>query len=244
MMPVTRALLRLLSVQGAWSYERMLGIGMGNAAQPLLAELRGREPVRHAEATARSAEFFNANPNLAGLALGALTRAELDLVPGPQIERLRAALCSPLGSLGDQIFWAGLVPALGAAAVTAATLGIGWGAGIGIVIAYAVVRWWVLRWGLHTGLSAGIAVGRELGRSWVPQAITPAGHGAAFCVGLAVPLAAAWLPSAASRHDLVAMLLVAVVGTALSRWLSPTLTAVRFALLAASIALLLRWIMV
>lgn len=244
MTPATRALLRLLSVQGAWSYDRMLGIGMGNAAQPLLAELRGREPVRHAEATARSAEFFNANPNLAGLALGALARAELDLAPGPQIERLRAALCSPLGSLGDQIFWAGLVPALGGAAVAAATLGIGWGAGIGIVIAYTVVRWWVLRWGLRTGLASGTAVGRELGHSWVPHAIAPAGYCAAFAVGLAVPLAASWLPSAASRHDLIAMLLVAVVGTALSRWLTPTLTAIRFALMAAGIGLLLRWIMV
>jgi PTS system mannose-specific IID component len=244
MTPAARALLRLLSVQGAWSYERMLGIGMGNAAEPLLAELRGREPVRHAEATARSAEFFNANPNLTGLALGALARAELDLVPGPQIDRLRAALCSPLGALGDQIFWAGLVPALGAAAIVAATLGFGWGVGVGIVAVYAVVRWWVLRWGIRTGLAAGMAVGRELGHSWVPQALAPAGAAAAFMVGLAIPLSAASLPSAAARPDLAAMLLVAAVGTALSRWLTPMLTAVRFALMAAVIGLLLRWVAV
>jgi hypothetical protein len=222
----------------------MLGIGMGNAAQPLLAELRGREPVRHAEATARSAEFFNANPNLAGLALGALVRAELDLAPGPQIDRLRAALCSPLGALGDQLFWVGLVPALGGAAIAAAALGLGWGVAVGIVIVYSAIRWWVLRWGIRTGLGAGTAVGRELGHSWVPRAIAPAGAAAAFSIGLALPLAAAWLPSAASRHDLLAMLLVAVAGTALSRWLTPTLTAVRFALMAAAIALLLRWVAV
>ena len=222
----------------------MLGIGIGHATQPLLAELRGREPVRHAEATARSAEFFNANPNLAGLAVGALARAELDLTPGPQVERLRAALCSPLGALGDQIFWAGLVPALAAAAIAAAALGLGWGVGLGIVVVYAVVRWWVLRWGIRTGLASGTAVGRELGHSWVPRAIGPAGTLAAFAVGAAVPLAAAWLPSAASPHDLIAMLLVAAVGTALSRWLTPTLTAVRFALMAAAIALLLRWVAV
>lgn len=244
MTPATRALLRLLSVQGAWSYERMLGIGMGNAAQPLLAELRGREPVRHAEATARSAEFFNANPNLAGLALGALVRAELDLAPGEQIARLRAALCSPLGALGDQIFWVGLVPALAGAAIAAATLGLGWGVGIGIVVVYSVARWWVLRWGIRTGLAAGTAVGRDLGHSWVPRAIAPAGAAAAFSVGLALPLAAGWLPSAGSRHDLLAMLLVAVLGSALSRWLTPMLTAVRFALMAAAIALLLRWVAV
>ncbi|MDQ2670285.1 MAG: PTS system mannose/fructose/sorbose family transporter subunit IID, partial [Gemmatimonadota bacterium] len=231
---------RLLAVQGAWSYERMLGIGMGHAAQPLLAELRGREPVRHAEAMARAAEFFNANPNLAGVALGALARAELDLVPGRQIEKLRSALSSPLGSLGDQLFWAGLVPLLGAAAVTAAALGMDAGAALGIVIVYGVARWWVLRWGLRTGLASGMAIGQELTRSWIHRVIAPAGALAAFAVGLALPLAADWLPSGARGRDILATLLVAAVGTALSRWLSPTLTAVRFALMAAAVALLLR----
>lgn len=240
MTPDTRALLRLLSVQGAWSYERMLGIGVANAAQPLLAELRGSEPVRHAEATARSAEFFNANPNLAGLAVGALVRAELDLTPGPQIQRLRAALCSPLGALGDQLFWAGLVPALAAFAVAGAVLGLGVWAGLAMVAAYTAARIWVLRWGLRTGLGAGTAVGQELGRSWLPRAIAPVGALAGFAVGLALPLAAAWLPSSATRFEATAMLLVALVGIALSRWLTPTVTAVRFALMATGVALLLR----
>ena len=30
------AWLRLLAVQGTWNYERMLGVGMGYAADPLL----------------------------------------------------------------------------------------------------------------------------------------------------------------------------------------------------------------
>ena len=34
-----RALLRLLAVQGTWNYERMLGVGMGYAAEPLLEDL-------------------------------------------------------------------------------------------------------------------------------------------------------------------------------------------------------------
>lgn len=242
MTAATRALLRLLSVQGAWSYERMLGVGMGNAAQPLLAELRGTEPVRHAEATARSAEFFNANPNLAGLAVGALVRAELDLAPGAQIQRLRAALCSPLGALGDQLFWAGLVPALSAVGLAAAALGLGLWAGLVVVLLYSLTRVWVLRWGLRTGLAAGMGVGQELGRTWLPRAIGPAGALAGFTVGMALPIVAAWLPSAAVRRDFLAMVFVAVVGTALARWLSQTVTAVRFALMAAGLALLLRWI--
>ena len=85
---------------------------MGYAAEPLLEDLKAVDPVRHGEAVVRSAEFFNCHPNLAGLALGATARAEYEAVAGPQIVRLRTALCSPLGSMGDQLFWAGLVPAL------------------------------------------------------------------------------------------------------------------------------------
>src|SRR5262249_2656364 len=114
-----RALLRLLAVQGTWNYERMLGVGMGYAAEPLLEDLKTVDPVRHGEAVVRSAEFFNCNPNLAGLALGATARAEYEDVPGPQIVRLRTALCSPLGALGDDLFWAGLVPALVGATLAA-----------------------------------------------------------------------------------------------------------------------------
>src|SRR6185503_17489808 len=82
--PVTggwHALLRLLAVQGTWNYERMLGVGMGYAAEPLLEDLKTVDPVRHGEAVVRSAEFFNCNPNLAGLALGATARAEYEAVP-------------------------------------------------------------------------------------------------------------------------------------------------------------------
>ena len=122
-----RALLRLFAVQGTWNYERMLGVGMGYAAEPLLEDLKAVDPVRHGEAVVRSAEFFNCHPNLAGLALGATARAEYEAVAGPQIVRLRTALCSPLGSMGDQLFWAGLVPALVGITLVAVMLGARWG---------------------------------------------------------------------------------------------------------------------
>ena len=77
-----RALLRLFAVQGTWNYERMLGVGMGYAAEPLLEDLKTVDPVRHSEAVVRSTEFFNCHPNLAGLALGAVVRAEYDALPG------------------------------------------------------------------------------------------------------------------------------------------------------------------
>ena len=162
-----RALLRLFAVQGMWNYERMLGVGVGYAAEPLLEDLKAVDPVRHSEAVVRSAEFFNCNPNLAGLAVGATVRAEYEATPGAQIARLRTALCSPLGALGDQLFWAGLLPALVGCALVTVVLGARWWAIIGFLLAYNIVHVWTASWSLRTGLAAGMGVGAAIGSSWV-----------------------------------------------------------------------------
>ena len=61
--PLGRCLLRLFTVQGSWNYERMQGVGMGVAEEPLLRDLRGANggTTYHA-ALARGAHFFNAHP--------------------------------------------------------------------------------------------------------------------------------------------------------------------------------------
>src|SRR5207244_10928421 len=85
-------------------------MGIGGGEEPLLPDLRregGDDGVAYRAAVARGAHFFNAHPYLCGLAVGAAARAELDGVPPEQVERLRTALCGPLGSLGDRLVWAG-----------------------------------------------------------------------------------------------------------------------------------------
>jgi mannose/fructose/N-acetylgalactosamine-specific phosphotransferase system component IID len=223
-----RALLRLFYVQAAWNYERMLGIGMGHAAGPLLEDLRAVDPARHAEAVARSSDYFNANPNLAGLALGALTRAEHDHVPGAAVSRLRMALSGPLGALGDRLFWAGVVPALSALALAAIALGAGWRAALALVLVYGVIRALTARWALSTGWAEGLQVGAAIGRSWVPRSAERAGVVAGFCVGLAIPLAATWLLRGVGREPALVALAVALAGLALSRLAGPHHTALRF----------------
>ena len=238
-----RALLRLFAVQGTWNYERMLGVGIGYAAEPLLEDLKSADPMRHTEAVVRSAEFFNCNPNLAGLALGATVRAEYDAVPGAQIARLRTALCSPLGALGDQLFWAGLLPALVGAALAAIVLGAGWWAIIGFLLVYNAVRIWTARWALSTGLAAGMAVGSVIGSSWVPRAIPRVGLAAGFLVGLAVPLVADWYLGPFGPLSVVAVVLVAGLGIASGRLFGPRMTGGRFALVAVLLTLLCRLVL-
>ena len=227
-----RALLRLFAVQGTWNYERMLGVGMGYAAEPLLEDLKTVDPVRHGEAVVRSAEFFNCNPNLAGLALGATARAEYEAVPGAQIARLRTALCSPLGALGDQLFWAGLVPALIGLALAAVVLGAGWWAVLGFLVAYNPSRFATARLGAAHRVRRGHA-GRARDRRLLAAARRGAHRpGGGVDVGLAIPLVAAWYLRGFGWAGAIGSLAVAAVGVAVTRWFGPALTTVRFALLA------------
>lgn len=238
-----RAWLRLFAVQGTWNYERMLGVGMGYAAEPLLEDLKTMDPVRHTEAVVRSAEFFNCNPVLAGLALGATARAEYDAVPGPQIARLRTALCSPLGALGDQLFWAGLVPLLVAGALIGVVLGVSWWAVVGFLVLYNLARVATGVWALRTGLDAGMGIGTAISHSWLSKAIERVGPAAGFGVGVAIPLVAAWYLEDIGWPAAFGAIAVAMTGVAVTRWFGASLTTVRFTLLALVLLVLFRWLL-
>lgn len=231
------ALVRLYGIQANWNYERMIGVGMGWSASPLLAELLERDRARHSEAVARSAEFFNCNPNLAGLAVGALSRAELEGVPGAQVQRLRTALSGPLGALGDRLFWAGLVPFLSGLALGLVALGAGLAGVLVLLVAYNVVRALVTWWALRTGLREGMQVGTAVGRSWLPRAADAIGAPAGLAVGAALPLAAARLLAGRGTAPLVIALGVALVGIVAQRAAGGWVTSVRYC--AALLAVLL-----
>ena len=238
--PLWRAFLRLFSVQGVWNYERMLGIGMGYAALPLLEQMRREDPVGYREAVARQAEFFNAQPYLAGLALGATTRAEYQGVPGDKILRLRTALCGPLGALGDQLFWTGVLPALVSAALVAVAFGSTGVAVLGFLVVFNSIRMAVEWWGLQAGWASGLGVSEVLHKSWLPRAVALAGPVAGFAMGLALPVIGAWLVA-----DLDWMLVVGALGAAgiavvIAR-LNPRVTGLRFTLVVATILLLSAW---
>jgi PTS system mannose-specific IID component len=216
----------------------MIGVGMGHAAGPLLRDLEASAPERHPDAVARSAEFFNCHPYLAGLALGAAVRAEYDGVPGPQIQRLRTALCSPLGALGDQVFWAGLLPIMMSLALAVLALGGGGVVLAAVVLVYNLLRLLVTRWALQTGLAAGMQVSTSISASWLPRAAARIGAPAGFAAGLAVPLVGAWLLAPRAGHPAVVAVLSAVAALALLRWGGARWTSPRVAVALAVVALL------
>ncbi|HEY7684268.1 MAG TPA: PTS system mannose/fructose/sorbose family transporter subunit IID [Gemmatimonadales bacterium] len=235
-----QALRRLFLVQGAWSYERMTGVGIGYASEPLLEDLRLADPTRHAEAAVRSAEYFNSHPYLAGLAVGALVRAEYDQVPGAQVSRLRSALTSPLGALGDQLFWAGLVPALMGLGILGVVAGLGPWILVAVVVVYNAVRVATTWWALSTGLASGVHVGSAIARSWLPRAAPLVGLVAGGSVGIALPLAARWLLPPRPHAMTIALGTLAVA--LLAVWpLGPRVNPVRFGVGAIGLAALLAW---
>ena len=219
-----RAMLRLLAVQGTWNYERMLGVGMGYAAEPLLEDLKAVDPARHGEAVVRSAEFFNCNPNLAGLALGATARAEYEGVPGAQIVRLRTALCSPLGAMGDELFWAGLVPALVGMALVRGGAGGRMVGHLGFLVATTPSASGPDSGRCGPGLRSGMQVGAAISKSWLPRAIERVGPAAGFAMGMVIPVAAGWYLRGFGWSAVLGASGVAMAGIALTRWFGPLLT--------------------
>lgn len=211
-----KAVFRLLAVQSAWTYERMAGIGIGHAAAPLLEHHLAAQSVdARRAAVARSAEFFNSHPYLAGVAVGAVVRAEREGVPGPTILRLRTALSGPLGALGDQLVWAGLVPALIGLAL-ATTPWIGAWAVLAAVVIHNALRLALTVWGLDLGLGAGLNVGAALQGSWLPRRADDAQRLSAFAVGLAVPVAGWFLLREEATTPVLGVVAIGLVGALLA----------------------------
>jgi len=229
------ALLRLFAVQGSYNYERMLGVGVGVAEEPLLRDL---DDGKYRPAVARGAHFFNAHPYLVGLAIGAAARAEHDGAPPVQIERMREALCGPLGSLGDRLVWAGWLPLLSGLALVAVGLGGGWIAVGAFLLVYNVghvaLRWWALQAGWKYGTRVSVALHHPV----LQKAGALLGPAMAFAVGAALPLSASLLAVPFPRWAQWAVLLTAGVCFVLLRSWGDRLNGLRLALASSALALI------
>lgn len=182
---------RLLALQGSWNYETLLGTGVGFVMEPALRLLPGGiKGEAYRSALARESRYFNAHPYLAGVAVGALTRAELDGVDPVRIERFRTALAGPLGSVGDRLVWASWLPFCSLVAI--GVYGAG-GSALAVVgtflLLYNSGHFLLRAWGLRIGLSRGLNVASALGNPVLRQGPDYIGRAAALMGGVAMPLA-------------------------------------------------------
>jgi len=157
--PVARQVFRRsLILQASWNDQRMQNLGLLATLAPLLRHLDlDRNQLR--QTCRRYYGFFNTNPYLASYVIGGLLRLENDMASGTAVpERMvtgfRDTLARACGSLGDQLFWLGLRPAV---MLTACGMAVfwNWQAGLVPVVLFALGQLLFRRRGLNLGYSLG-----------------------------------------------------------------------------------------
>jgi len=210
---------RLFAIQGAWNYETMNGNGIAFCTEPALRLLPGGiDGEEYRAALGRHAKYFNAHPYFAGVAVGALARAELDGVPAPMIERFRTALGGPLGSVGDRLVWASWLPLCSLIALGAFGLGARPLLVIAIfLVTYNIGHLAVRAWGLRVGFKRGLRVADALAHPVLRRGPQVVGTLAALIAGVSIPLAARELIGGGRNLAAVIILLAMTGGLFLAR---------------------------
>ncbi|MBR9990450.1 MAG: PTS system mannose/fructose/sorbose family transporter subunit IID [Gemmatimonadetes bacterium] len=182
--------LRSFAIQGSWNYRTLQGSGFAYALMPVLRHVYG-DTERLQDAVIRHSTLFNAHPYLAGIALGAVARMEVDGEDAALIERFKTALRGSLGTLGDRIIWAGWRPAcvlLGMVVLLATSSALAGVASFLLVYntGHVGLRWWALQLGFDGGRHVGERMRTIPVSRWHRFVVTTA----AFLLGAALPLIA------------------------------------------------------
>lgn len=179
---------RALAIQGSWNYETLTGTGFGFAILPALRRLF-TDPAALDEAIRRHEGPFNSHPYLAPLALGAVIRMERDGEDPAVIARFKAALRGSLGTLGDQLVWAGWRPICVLVALAFLMAGAPWYAVLVLfLLLYNLGHLGLMLWGLSIGLGEGRFVAERLGVALVHRTQPRLMAVGAFAAALAITL--------------------------------------------------------
>lgn len=176
---------RLFVIQALWNYHTLLGPGLLWALLPLLRSEYRSDPEALEAAMERHSGLFNAHPYLAGFAAGALARMEVDREAPVIIQRFREVIRGPLGSLGDQFFWAAWLPATILLAGLAGLLGLPAPLAILLFLGVYNIGHVAVRWqGLEAGWTHGRGVAQGLSRMGLPDHAERTGTGGVILLGL------------------------------------------------------------
>lgn len=170
-----RVAMRTPLLQATWNYERQQGLGWAWCLEPVLERLYP-DPAERSRRLAEHTAYFNTQPTLASLALGAVAnleerRALADGVPAPEpdptagavedagdmLTRVKTALGSALAALGDRLFWFTLRPFAAVIGVLFA-LGGSWSGALALWVTYNAVHLTLRYRGVSWGYLRGPAV--------------------------------------------------------------------------------------
>jgi len=117
---------RQFLLQGCWNYEGMQNVGFAYAILPALREFYAGRPEDALKAVKRHLEFFNTQPAMGAVILGAAVRLEERASAGDadarSIGTFKVGLMGSLGAIGDAFFWGALRPMASAAGAILALL--------------------------------------------------------------------------------------------------------------------------
>jgi PTS system mannose-specific IID component len=238
-----RSWFRTLLIQASWNYERMIGVGIAFASEPILRKLPGgAKGSAYREALGRATAQFNSHPYLSGAAVGALAKSEYDGLPREQVSRFRTALAGPLGSVGDKLVWAGTLPVASAlglflAVVVSPLVGV-----ITLLVIHNVVNVSLRIWALNVGWRGGVNVASRLGVPALELGLRIAGPATALACGAMLPVVTAWLVRDFEPSGITGAGLIAGAGLLLARWVWPTLGGIRYGLVVVLLAALAGWL--
>jgi mannose/fructose/N-acetylgalactosamine-specific phosphotransferase system component IID len=156
-----RMAVRSLFLQATFNYERLQGLGWAWALQPALERLYP-DPAECRERLAEHTAYFNTQPTLASLALGAVAGLEERRAAGEgpdaaAVARIKSVLGSSLAALGDRLFWFTLRPFAACLGVLVA-LGGSWLGAVALWVCYNLFHLGVRFLGVGWGYRAGTAV--------------------------------------------------------------------------------------
>lgn len=153
--------LRSLALQASWNGPRMQNLGLLVTLLPWLRAQR-RDINRDRLFCRRYFEYFNTNPYMANLIIGGLVRleqesADRNIDQSALARTFRDSLCRAFASLGDQLFWLGLRPALTMAVCLLGMLGHS-GSVLVVVGVFAVLQLGLRYWALRRSYSLGLDI--------------------------------------------------------------------------------------
>ncbi|MEO5989253.1 MAG: PTS system mannose/fructose/sorbose family transporter subunit IID [Candidatus Eisenbacteria bacterium] len=183
--------LRANLLQATWNFERQQGIGWAFALHPALKELYP-DAAKRCERLAEHTAYFNTQPTLASLALGAVAQLEEQrtMGSGPDaapMGRIKNVLGSTLAALGDRLFWLSLRPFAAALAVlVAVTRPASPLAAMVLWTTYALPHLWVRFSGVAWGYREGPSVLTGVLRSRLEIAVTLLAYAGCIVIGVLV----------------------------------------------------------
>jgi mannose/fructose/N-acetylgalactosamine-specific phosphotransferase system component IID len=160
-----RIIWRSLYIQGSWNYQRMLNLGFAYSILPILHRLY-KDPEKRRLFLKRHLGYFNAHPYFSSYALGAVARLEEKAAVEKwenydPIQKFKMRLSSPLGAIGDRLFWGMLKPLIATIGVLL-TLLYGVVGPIAMFVLYNVPHVYMRYHGVFHGYKMGFDIVREL----------------------------------------------------------------------------------